>query len=484
MVVYEPKRLTIIQMNDTHAYYDLHPEMFLENGKEIFRDCGGYARIATILKEARKENPNGVLALDNGDTFHGTYPVVHSKGEALIPIMNALQLDGMTAHWEYAYGPKQLEKLVHHLKYPLLVCNCYLKQTDELMFPSHMTIERAGLKIGVIGIAEHIVNKTMPPEFSEGIYFTGGTKELPHIIATLRTVDRVDLVVVLSHLGFPQDVKLAREVDGIDILLSGHTHHTLRSPVVENNTIIMQSGCHGAHIGRLDVEVGVCGVEQVEHRLIEVTEKITPDPEVAALVTELEEPYKEMLDEVVGKTEVALHRYGQLESTMDNLLLEALLWETKADVAFSNGWRYGGPVIPGPITMRDVWNIIPTNPPVSIVMLTGKEILEMLEEDLEHTFAADPYEQIGGYMKRCLGLKMYVKLENPPGMRVQDLYIGGERVDMKRWYKGAFVTVQGVPKKYGTDRSNLDVHAVDVLRSYIEECQVVAPRLRGTVTVV
>ena len=201
-------------------------------------------------------------------------------------------------------------------------------------------------------------------------------------------------------------------------------------------------------------------------------------------MTELEKPYKEMLDEVVGETGVALHRYGQLESTMDNFLLEALLWETEADVAFSNGWRYGAPIAPGPVTMRDVWNIIPTNPPVSVVMLTGAEILAMLEENLEHTFAADPYEQMGGYMKRCLGLKMYVKLENPPGMRVQDLFIGDERLDRERTYKGAFVTVQGVPKKYGKNRSNLTVRAVDVLRKYVEECQVVSPRLRGTVTVV
>src|SRR5699024_5684174 len=137
--------------------------------------------------------------------------------------------------------------------------------------------------------------------------------------------------------------------------------------------------------------------------LIEVTEEVTPDPDVAKLVTELEKPYKEKLDEVVGETGVALHRYGQLESTMDNLLLEALLWETEADVAFSNDWRYGAPIAPGPITMREICNIIPTNPLVPVVMLTGAEILSMLDEIVEHTFAADPYEQMGGYMKRCLG---------------------------------------------------------------------------------
>ena len=73
-------------------------------------------------------------------------------------------------------------------------------------------------------------------------------------------------------------------------------------------------------------------------------------------------------------------------------------------IAFSNGWRYGAPIPPGPVTMNDLWNIIPTNPPVSTVELTGAEIRAMLEENLERTFAADPYAQMGGYAKRCLGL--------------------------------------------------------------------------------
>lgn len=105
------KKLTILQMNDTHAYLQLHPEMFVENGAEHYRPAGGFARIARIFQDARKNNPDGTLALDNGDTFHGTHPAVSSKGEALIPIMNALGLDGMTAHWEFAYGPKQFKKI-------------------------------------------------------------------------------------------------------------------------------------------------------------------------------------------------------------------------------------------------------------------------------------------------------------------------------------------------------------------------------------
>src|SRR5699024_385449 len=116
----DTKHLTILQMNDTHAYYDLHTEMFIEDGKEVYRKAGGYARIATIFKEAREKNPDGVFAFDNGDTFHGTYPVIQTKGEGLVPILNELAFDAMTAHWEFAYGPEQVEKLVNMLDYPML----------------------------------------------------------------------------------------------------------------------------------------------------------------------------------------------------------------------------------------------------------------------------------------------------------------------------------------------------------------------------
>lgn len=109
---------------------------------------------------------------------------------------------------------------------------------------------------------------------------------------------------------------------------------------------------------------------------------------------------------------------------MDNFLLQSLLESTGAQLAFSNGWRYGAPIVPGQITLNDLYNIIPMNPPVSTVELTGEEIKAMLEENLERTFSCDPYEQMGGSVKRCLGLNVYFKIENPSGNRIQkSLYV-------------------------------------------------------------
>lgn len=336
----------------------------------------------------------------------------------------------------------------------------------------------------MIGIAEHIVDKTMPPHFSKGLYFTLGNEELPGLIKKLREENQVDLIVVLSHFGFPQEVKLVREVDGIDILLSGHTHNRITKPVTINDTIIIQSGCHGSFIGKLDLTVSNGKIHSFDHQLIEVTKELDPVPQVQQSINKVMNPYRDKLSLVIGHTNIALNRYAQLETTMDNLLLESLLDVSNAQLAFSNGWRYGAPIPEGEITMNDLWNIIPTNPPVSIVEISGNEIIEMLEENLENTFANDPYKQMGGYLKRCLGMKIFVKLENPQGMRIQDIYIGDKLLERQKDYLATFVTVQGVPKKYGKNRHNLDISAIDALQQYIKKNGTVAPKLRGTVKII
>lgn len=476
--------LTIIQVNDSHGYLDLHQELFWAGDHAAYRGAGGYARIATLLREAREERPGAVLAFDNGDTIHGTYAAVKTEGRALVPILNSLAFDAMTAHWEFAYGPQQFKKLAAELTYPMLAINCYEKGTDRLVFEPYTILEAGGLRVGAIGLAATIVDKVMPASFSEGLYFTLGNEELPGYIARLRQEEQVDLIVLVSHLGFPQEMKLAAEVDGIDVLLSGHTHNRLYRPALVNETIVIQSGCHGSFVGRLDLEVEGGRVVDWKHRLMVVGEEMTPDGEVQEQVDAALAPYRQEQSQVVGHTETALNRYTVLEATMDNLLLQSLVELTGAEVAFSNGWRYGAPIPPGEITLNDLWNIIPVNPPVSTCKLTGQELWQMLEENLERTFAADPYDQMGGYVKRCLGLNLYFKVENPRAHRIQELFVRGERVRADQVYEAAFVTSQGVPAKYGSDRQSLATDAIEALRRYLVSNDPSWADLRGTVVAV
>ncbi len=478
------RELTIIQLNDSHGYLELHHELFWAAGRAEYRPAGGYARIATALHQVRRERPNQVLALDCGDTLHGTYAAVQSQGEALIPLLNRLDLTAMTAHWEFAYGPARLRHLAGQLAYPVLAANCFERATGDLAFQPSLVQEVGGLRVGVVGLAATIVDKAMPPSFSQGLYFSLGNEELPGHITRLRDQEKADLVVLISHLGFPQDMKLAEEVKGIDVLLSGHTHNRLDRPVRVNDTLIIQSGCHGSFLGRLDLEINGGRVQDYHHQLMTLTQSLEADPEMQDMVETVLEPHREELSQVVGYTDTGLNRNTTLEATMDNLLLQSLLEVPGVPVAFSNGWRYGAPVPPGPITLNDLWNIIPVNPPVSTVELSGEEIWTMLEENLEHTFARDPYSQMGGYLKRCLGLTLYVKLENPFGQRIQELFIGGERVEPGQVYPAVFVTAQGVPNKYGTNRQKLEVRAIDALREYLARHWPAEAGLRGTVVAI
>src|SRR5699024_73738 len=98
-------------------------------------------------------------------------------------------------------------------------------------------------------------------------------------------------------------------------------------------------------------------VTSFSHKLMEVSEDIEPDANVQKLIDNIIQPHSNMLEQVIGKTDTILHRYAQLETTMDNLLLQALVETSGSNLAFSNGWRYGGPILKGDVTMNDLWNI-------------------------------------------------------------------------------------------------------------------------------
>ncbi len=117
--------------------------------------------------------------------------------------------------------------------------------------------------------------------------------------------------------------------------------------------------------------------------------------------------------------------------------------------------------------MNDLWNIIPVNPPVSTVTMTGEEIRAMIEQNLDRTFCADPFGQMGGYVKRFCGLTIFAKIENPFGSRVVDIFVGEEKLHAQAAYEVAFVTAQGVPGRFGRDRGQMPVSAIEALQAYL-----------------
>jgi sulfur-oxidizing protein SoxB len=455
--------LSLLYINDVHGYLEPHPELFYRGKEEYTEEAGGYAGIATLINQI-KANQEHVLVFDGGDTFHGTLPLVESRGEAVIPVLNELGISAMVGHWDFGYGPAQLKNLAAQLNYPLLGINVFHDEGNLFLQP-YTFVNAGALKIAVIGICCDIVDKTMPKHFSEGLKFTDGIRELPGYIREVKE-QGADLVFLLSHNGFPQDVALLKQVDGIDVCLSAHTHNRLYQPVMVNQSIVIQCGCHGSFVGHLKLDVGNGKVTGHQYELLPVDKRYEPNRVLDEMISKIMAPYRKLQQAVVAETKTTLHRYGILSSNMDDFLLSAVCEATGCKIAFSNGWRYGAPIPPGPVTVWDLHNMVPMNPPLSVVELTGKEIFKMMEANLESTFSANSLDQVGGYVKRCFGIQLYIKIENPKGTRIQQLFVGDELADPEKTYQAAFVTSQGVPENFGKNRKHIAFRTIEALKQY------------------
>ena len=453
------REITLVQLNDLHGYMEPHPEWMWSAEGFTYRQMGGLARIKSVVDQLRQSYPY-LLFTDNGDTLHGTRPVVESKGRCLVPILNQLGLSAMTGHWDFAYGPDHLQQLAGELNYPFLAANVYACEDGRSIFPAVCKLDCGPVRVGIIGLACNIVDKVMPPHFSTGIRFTTGEEELSGYIEQLREKEHCDVVVLLSHLGLPQDIALLERVPGVDVCLSGHTHNRIRSPIYVGRTVVIQSGCHGSFLGMLRLGVDESGVTVQEHRLIPIDEQVTEEPKIAALVRSALSSMQED-EQIVGSTEVDLNRATMLEASADNLLLEAMRSATGAEIAFLNGWRYGAPIPKGPVTVNALYNLAPMNPEITQVDLRGDEIWQMMEENLERTFSRNPFGQMGGYVKRCGGMKIFFKAENPSGTRLQAIFIGDKALDPERVYQAAFITMQAVPEKYGSNRRDSGLRLIE-----------------------
>ncbi|WP_338657090.1 bifunctional UDP-sugar hydrolase/5'-nucleotidase (plasmid) [Sporosarcina psychrophila] len=459
-------KFTLIQQNDTHGCLELHDELFWDSKGPILKKVGGYSRICKYVKDVKKENEN-VLFFDGGDLFHGTLPLLESKGNAILSLLKKMPLDGFVpGNWDFAYGKEQLQSLTSNLSFPSIACNLKDQDTGEPLLKPYIVKEMQGMKIGVIGLTYPYVDITMPPSFSEGMIFSTGVEEVQEYVEKLK--DEVDIVVLLSHMGLPLDAKLVSLVNGIDIVLSGHSHDRVIKPIILNDTYIVQAGSSASFLGRLDITFEDDKVTDVQYELITVDEKFEEDEEVKEMVNSILAQYETERSTIVGETKAILHRSTLQESPMDKLITDAYLSTCDCDVAFSHGWRYGPPMAVGPLTLYDLHTIIPSNPKLFTLELDGTALLKALENNLEQVFSSEPFDQKGGYILRSSGLMMTYKPYNPKGNRIQSLQIAGENIDLNKIYKIVGGGGQ-LFKMHEKKKAYQNIQAIDLICSYLKE---------------
>jgi sulfur-oxidizing protein SoxB len=439
---------------------DAYAFTFLDFEKSAarFGKLGGFAHLKSLIDRLRSDVGSGrALLLDGGDLWQGTGQANATQGADMVDAANLLGIEAMTGHWEFTYGEKALRSNLDRFKGEFLAQNVFL--TEEAAFNDAKAFDSAsgrvfkpalikelgGHRVAVIGQAFPYVPIAHPKRFTPDWTFGIRDDELQKLVNSLRTNDKVDAVVLLSHNGMDVDLKLASRVSGIDVILGGHTHDAVPQPIAVSNaggtTLVTNAGSYGKFLGVLDLELAKGKVSDLRYRLLPVfSELLKPDVAMQTLIDRTRGPFETPDSEKITTADRLLYRRGNFNGTMDQLICDALRGELNAEIALSPGFRWGTSVLAGqPVTMEDVLTETAiTYPETYVQSMTGSQLKDILEDVCDNLFNADPYYQQGGDMVRVGGMTYTCSPNEAAGRRISDLKLdNGRLVGAGRSYKVA-----------------------------------------------
>ena len=452
-------------------------------------DGMGLAKLKTLVDEYEAVNP-GVLLMDAGDAVHGQTFSTLEEGASMIDVMNEVGYDIMTAgNHDFNYGYERLLELDDMANFNILGANV-LNQFGLPILKESQIFTVNGVKIGVFGLCTPETTYKTHPDNVAGLTFEDPVVTAERMVAELE--GKVDVIVALAHLGvddastYTSD-KVAMAVEGIDIIIDGHSHTTLPEGMMVGDTLIASAGSYDKNLGVVTVTVDGDTVT-AEASLITKSDAAdtAEDPGVAAIIAEIQDEHEAILSEEVGRVpfelngERAFVRTG--ETNLGNLVTNAMLEETDADCALTNGGGIRASIDPGYITKGEIITVLPFGNYIITKSLTGA----VIKEALEHGTAAYPNAE--GMFPHVGGMTFMIDVSRPVGDRIVDLTIGGEPVDLEVEYILAtndFMAAGGD----GYDMLNVEtVNEFDALDeaviSYISMRGVIAPTRENRVLAV
>lgn len=440
--------LSILQTTDVHCQVHPHDELFWENNQAVFRKTGGYAHLATYFKKEKKANPNTFL-IDTGDMFQGSELSVKTTGKAFVPILNNLGYDlYLPGNWEVIYNKQAMQTLLGALNAPKICANMYHDLGDgkkgELIFQPYHIWHTNGVKIGFIGYTDPLVPIRQSPNYSKGIIYTKPEENLAHYIDVLRNQEQCAAVMIIAHLGLSQQIHLANlpECKGVDYILGGDTHERVRKPIICKYAKVVEPGAFGSFVGKLNLFFEAGKLVKEDYELVEITSsKYKPDKVVAGIIKENEGPFEESIHKIVGYSTIPLYRYFVVENPIDTMVLDAIKWQMKdIDIVLSNGFRFCPPRTTTnhtgniPITEGYIFDMLPVDSFIRHGKVTGKQLMDWLERELNNVFADNAEERLGGWLIKFKGMELSFKAFGKKGARVDTVTVGGKPLDLQKMY--------------------------------------------------
>ncbi len=411
----------------------------------MYGKVGGFAPLATLVEQLKASRPAALL-LDGGDSWQGSATALWTLGQDMIDASKLLGVDAMTGHWEFTYGADRVRQVVDRDfkgRLEFLAQNVKTADFGDPVFASTMMREQNGVAVAVVGQAFPYTPIANPRYFVPDWTFGIREQELQQAVDDARAKG-AQVVVLLSHNGMDVDLKLASRVRGIDAILGGHTHDGVPRPSIVANdggkTLVTNAGCNGKFLAVLDFEVKSGVVADFRYKLLPVfANLLAPRADMAAHIARVRAPFDQRLREKLATTEALLYRRGNFNGSFDQLILDGLMAERNAEIAFSPGFRWGTSLLPGqPITLEDLMNQTAiTYPTVTVNELSGETIKVILEDVADNLFNPDPYYQQGGDMVRVGGLRYTCDPAAAMGSRISAMTLNGSPLEAGKRYKVA-----------------------------------------------
>ena len=416
-------RITLLQINDV---YTLDP---VDEGRR-----GGFARLATLVKRIRRENPATMMALA-GDTISPSVASTLLQGRHMIAGLNAVGLDVATfGNHEFDFGPAVLAERMRESTFTWLSANV-LERASGRPFGSarrDVLLTLGGVRVGVFGLTTAEVVKSSSP---------GPDVEVREPIAAAREVSQAlrqrgaQVVVAVTHLDMREDRTLAEQAD-VDVILGGHEHEPLIAE--EGKTLITKAGSDARYLVQVDLWIGRDGRRRERSWTFhEIGPRLAADPAMVAVVKTYDTQVSRELDVVVGRTTVPLEsRRGRLrteETNLGNFITDAMRARMKTDVAVINGGGIRGDrvVPPGPLSRRDVVAMLPFANVVVSIEMPGRALRTALEQGVARR------EREGGGFLQISGATVTVDPSRPVGQRVIAVEVAGAPLDHEHRYRVA-----------------------------------------------
>ena len=378
----ENKKITILHSNDIHGDF-LPTEV---DGKQ----AGGVSLLSGYVRQQREEHKDLLYAVA-GDMFRGSFIDSEFKGISTVELMNYLSPDIVTiGNHETDYGIAHLLFLEKCARFPIINANLYIKSNHARLFEPYKIIEIDGVNIMFIGIlTEEVLAQTKGEEIiGSFVDIWEAAKEIGVIIDNYKTT-KIDYTVLLTHIGFEEDKKLAAILDkdwGVDLIIGGHSHTLLEEPCYVNNIPIVQVGTGSKQIGKIDLKFDGDSRKLVSFKWECVpinSDTCQPDP----IMEHLLETYKSQTDKKYQRIVTTFkrpltHPHRNQETELGNLLVDLLQVDSSFDVMFYGSGsirkKEMGPIV----TYQDLKECLPYDDPVVMLQVTGGQFKHMIKHML------------------------------------------------------------------------------------------------------